>query len=85
MYCTGLCSPAESTKCFLKDTETDLCCLILVAGDVQRLGENFSLVHADGTGLRLRTDALCHVVITYLFYQLVMRAYFKTIRCFYFC
>lgn len=85
MYCTCLRSPAESTKCFLKDTETDLCCLILVAGDVQRLGENFGLVHVDGTGLCLRTDALCHVVIMYPFYQRVMRAYFKTIRCFYLC
>lgn len=37
MYCTGLCSPAEPAKCFRRDTQTDLCRLILAAGDVQRL------------------------------------------------
>lgn len=60
MYCTGLCSPAESTKCFRRDTQTDLCCLILVAGDVRRLRwkKNLSLALIKGTGC---FSALMHV------------------------
>lgn len=34
MYCAGLCRPARSTKCFWRDMESDLCCLILVTDAV---------------------------------------------------
>lgn len=52
MYCTGLCSPAESAKCFRRDARADLCCLILVASDVRRLRwkKNLRLALIKGTG-----------------------------------